>query len=130
MKRNAIIQRLTMYTLGDTWAPLGWGDLHRRGAGARDILSGGLRAQALIDAPLSVRPWPPDPIAGGAPDFLHGRRNVVCTRRRTDPTLTVIPTVLRKGGCVATERKAGKFRLFILFIGITEWTQIAPSNGF
>jgi hypothetical protein len=36
----------------------------------------------------------------------------------------------RNGGCVATERKAGKFRLFILFIGITEWTQIAPSNGF
>jgi hypothetical protein len=34
------------------------------------------------------------------------------------------------GGCVATERKAGKFRLFVLFIGITEWTQITPSNGF
>src|SRR5215831_4264129 len=29
---------------------------------------------------------------------------------------------VRDGGCVATERKAGKFRLFVLFIGITEWT--------
>src|ERR1043166_2611064 len=97
MKRDTVLWHLFMYTLGDTWTPLGWGDLRRRGAGARDILSGGLRAQTLIDAPLSVRPWPPDPIAGGAPDFLHGHGNVVRTRRRTDTTLTVIPTVLRKG---------------------------------
>ena len=33
------------------------------------------------------------------------------------------------GGCVATERKTGKFTLFVLFIGVTEWTQTTPSNG-
>jgi len=34
------------------------------------------------------------------------------------------------GVCVATERKTGKLMLLVLFMGITQWTQPTPGNGF
>ena len=37
---------------------------------------------------------------------------------------------LGSGVCVAMERKTGKFILWVLFIGITQWTQPTPSNRF
>src|SRR5690349_18830656 len=75
---------------------MGWADLHGGACRTPDVVRARLRAIALIDMTLGLGAWHPGPVAGRAPDFLDGQRDVVCYGSRTNAALAAITASLDK----------------------------------